>query len=292
MDVDRFARPIKEGSIQSLLESLPDIYAGRAFRRLISELSEAKAGNRMRLFGMGAHVIKVGLNPVLIDLMNSGWISGIALNGAGIIHDFEIAFAGKTSEDVSSQLEGGRFGMAEETGAFLNEAVRRGAEKKLGLGESIGRMIAESEFPFKHFSLLSSAYESGIPVTVHVALGTDIIHCHPDVDGNAIGQTSLQDFFLFTALVERLEKGLYINIGSAVILPEVFLKALASARNRGVGPKYFSTAVFDFIKHYRPLQNVATRPVEKQGKGAYFIGHHELMIPLLAAALKYGVTGS
>jgi hypothetical protein len=289
VDVESFARPLGEDTIRSFVDSLPDILAGRAFRELLGDMSAAKRGGRPCLFGLGAHVIKVGLSPVLIDLMKEGWISGLALNGACIIHDFEIAFAGKTSEDVPARLEEGCFGAAEETGAYLNQAVVSGAKEGLGLGEAVGGMIARSSFPFKGKSLLGAAYERNIPVTVHVAVGTDIIHYHPSVDGGALGKTSLQDFFLFCALVEKLKGGVYLNIGSAVILPEVFLKALSFARNRGKDPGPFSTAVFDFIRHYRPHQNVTTRPVEKQGRGAYFIGHHELMVPLMAAALKFGV---
>lgn len=288
VDVEKFARPAREDSVRAVMDSLPDILAGGEFKQLIRDLNEARIHDRLRLFGMGAHVIKVGLNPILIDLLEEGWISGMAFNGAGIIHDFEIAFAGKTSEDVPASLEEGRFGTALETGEFLNEAVRKGAEENLGLGESVGRMIAGSSFPFKHFSLLGTAYEKNVPVTVHVAIGTDIIHFHPSVDGKALGQTSLQDFFLFCAQVEHLEKGVYLNIGSAVILPEIFLKALAVVRSRGLEPGSFSTAVFDFIRHYRPHQNVVTRPPGPGGRGSYFIGHHEIMIPLLAAALKYG----
>lgn len=288
VDLGTFGRPVREDSIRAVMDSLPDILAGSDFKRLVRDLNVARIHERLRLFGMGAHVIKVGLNPILIDLMEEGWISGLAFNGAGIIHDFEIAFAGKTSEDVSSSLEEGRFGTAQETGEFLNEAVRKGAEDKLGLGESVGRMIARSSFPFKQFSLMGKAYEKNIPATVHVAVGTDIIHFHPNVDGKALGQTSLQDFFLFCAQVERLEEGVYLNIGSAVILPEIFLKALAVVRSRGVELESFSTAVFDFIRHYRPQQNVVTRPPGRGGRGAYFVGHHEIMIPLLAAALKFG----
>ncbi len=236
---------------------------------------------------MGAHVIKVGLSPVIIDMMRGGFVDALAFNGAGIIHDFEVAFAGRTSEDVDTQLKDGKFGMAKETGEMLNRCINLGSRKNLGLGEAVGKMIASSNFPHKDLSLLSTACELNIPVTVHVALGTDIIHFHPDVNGSAIGKTSLKDFFLFCLLVEKLEGGgVFVNVGSSVILPEVFLKAVSYVRNRSRPLSHFHTAVFDFISHYRPQQNVVKRPISGKGKGFYFIGHHEIMIPLLAAALK------
>jgi len=245
------------------------------------------SGDVSTIAAMGAHVLKVGLSPVLIDLMKNGWISAVALNGAGVIHDFEIALCGRTSEDVKSQVKKGRFGMARETGEMLNEAIRQGAEKGLGMGKAVGRMIARSKLPYKRFSLIGSAYRLGIPVTVHVAIGTDTIHFHPQADGEALGKTSLKDFFLFSGLVRRLDGGgVFMNIGSAVILPEVFLKAVSLVRNKGYRLENFSTAVFDFLHHYRPDQNVVRRPLGKKGKGFYFIGPHEILIPLLAAALK------
>jgi hypothetical protein len=232
-------------------------------------------------------VIKVGLSPIIIDLMKEGWITALALNGAGIIHDFEIAFTGQTSEDVQLQIKNGHFGMAQETGQMLNDAINSGEEKGLGLGEAVGEMIATSDFPHKDMSLLSAAYNLNLPVTVHVAIGTDIIHFHPKVKGEAIGNASLKDFFLFCSLLEKLEDGgVFVNIGSAVILPEVFLKALSFVRNKGWLLENFSTAVFDFIHHYRPYENVVKRPHGKKGRGFYFIGHHEIMIPLLAVSLK------
>jgi len=269
------------------VEGLPDILAGKDFKEFILAVRKAKSKKKPVIFAMGAHVIKVGLSPVLIDMMAEGWIDALALNGAGIIHDFEIAYAGHTSEDVSLQLKDGSFGMAKETGEMLNRAINAGSRKNLGLGEAVGKMIASSGFPYKDLSLLSTAHSLGIPVTVHVALGTDIIHFHPDVQGSAVGKTTLNDFFLFCALVEKLEGGgIYINAGSAVVLPEIFLKAVSFVRNKGFALSRFSTAVFDFISHYRPQQNVVQRPTKGKGRGFYFIGHHEIMIPLLAAALK------
>ncbi len=271
------------------IRTLPNVLAGKDFRDFLGLLYEARKRGNVILAAMGAHVLKVGLSPVLIDLMKDGWLSAVALNGAGIIHDFEIALCGQTSEDVESQIKHGRFGMAEETGQMLNEAIRRGAEDGLGLGEAVGRMIARSNFPHKRFSLLGSAYRLGIPVTVHVAIGTDTIHFHPRADGEALGKASLKDFFLFCGLVRRLDGGgVFMNVGSAVLLPEVFLKAVSFVRSKGYRLEHFSTAVFDFLHHYRPDQNVVRRPLGKKGRGFYFIGHHEILIPLLAAALKSG----
>ena len=269
------------------IRNLPNFLAARDFRDFLELLRNARKRRKAIIAAMGAHVLKVGLSPVLIDLMKDGWISAVALNGAGVIHDFEIAFCGGTSEDVGSQVRKGRFGMARETGEMLNEAIRQAAEKGLGMGEAVGRMVARSKLPYKRFSLLGSAYRLGIPVTVHVAIGTDTIHFHPRADGEALGKTSLKDFFLFSGLVRRLEGGgVFMNIGSAVILPEVFLKAVSLVRNKGYRLENYSTAVFDFIRHYRPDQNVVRRPLGKKGSGFYFIGSHEILIPLLAAALK------
>ncbi len=287
VSTSHFAEPfLPSGSFESFLSGLPDVLAARDLNNFVSLLRNAKKRKKTILCALGAHPIKVGLNPVFIDLMKEGWISGLALNGAGIIHDFEIAFSGYTSEDVGKQIKHGGFGMSRETGAKLNEAISKGQDN-LGLGEIVGKMLASSGFPFKHLSLLASAYELNIPVTVHVAIGTDTIHFHPKVSGAALGKTSLRDFFLFCSLVKGLnDGGVFFNIGSAVVLPEVFLKAVSFIRNKGSDLDGFSTAVFDFIHHYRPNQNVVKRPLGKKGKGYYFIGHHELMIPLLAADLK------
>lgn len=288
VDIKDFAKVLApEKAFSRFVSSLPDILAGRDFKEFISLMNNAKKKNKAIIFALGAHVIKVGLNPVIIDLMKGGWITALTFNGAGIIHDFEVAFAGQTSEDVELQIKNGQFGMAKETGEMLNEAINRGERKGLGLGEAVGELIAASDFPYKNLSLLFAAHSLNIPVTVHVAIGTDIIHFHPEAQGKALGKTSLKDFFLFCSLLEKLEGGgVFVNIGSAVILPEVFLKALSFVRNKGGTLKEFSTAVFDFIYHYRPYQNVVKRPSGEKGKGFYFIGHHELMVPLLAAALK------
>jgi hypothetical protein len=288
VDIRDFARPVRPGaSFAEFIDSWPGFLAARDFRDFVDLLVRARDRKKPILWAMGAHVIKVGLSPILIDLMKRGWISGLALNGAGIIHDFEIAFAGRTSEDVEAQIRDGRFGMARETGDLLNEAINSGAAEGCGLGESVGRLIALSRFPHRHSSLLGSAYGMGIPVTVHVALGTDTIHFHPRASGEAIGQASLRDFHRLADLVRGLNGGgVYLNIGSAVLLPEVFLKAVTLVRNQGRALDGFSTAVFDFIRQYRPAENVARRPLGKKGRGFYFVGPHEILVPLLAAALK------
>jgi len=286
VEISAFSAPSRAtDSIETFLSGLPDILAAKNFKNLISLLKKAKQQERALLWAFGAHPIKVGLNPVLIELMKRGWISGLALNGAGIIHDFEIAFSGHTSEDVNREIKTGQFGMSRETGAHINRAVEA-EQDTLGLGELVGKLIASSSYPYKDKSVLAAAYELNIPVTVHVALGTDTIHFHPGVNGAALGKTSLRDFFLFCSLVKGLNGGgVFLNVGSAVVLPEVFLKAISFSRNKGEQLDGFSTAVFDFNHHYRPSENVVKRPLGKTGKGFYFIGHHEIMIPLLAASL-------
>ncbi len=292
VSTSRFARPLgAEPTVAEFIRSLPRFLAADDFRAFLARLRRARARKRPILAGCGAHVIKVGLTPVLVDLMKGGWLTGLALNGAGIVHDFEVAFAGRTSEDVRTEIRTGRFGMARETGEWLNAVVREGAATGLGLGEAVGRMISRSRFRHRRLSLLANAYELGVPVTVHVAIGADIIHFHPGADGAALGETSLRDFFRFCGLLAEGDGGgAYLNIGSAVVLPEVFLKAVSFVRNKGVRLEDFTTAVFDFIRHYRPEQNVVLRPLGRLGKGFYFVGPHELMVPLLAAALKSKAT--
>jgi hypothetical protein len=284
--VENFARPVQPGAtVGDLLASLPDQLLGIEFPELVERLAAAHRKDRPILLGMGAHVIKVGLNPVLIDLMERKVITGLALNGAGIVHDTEIALAGKTSEEVEQVLGSGAFGAARETGETINEAICRGAATGKGLGQALGEDLLERKLPFNHLSLLATARRLDIPVTVHVAIGTDIVHIHPSADGAAIGQTSHHDFKVFCRLVSELEGGAYLNVGSAVLLPEVFLKALTIVRNLGHAVNRFTTANFDFIRHYRPLTNVVNRPTMSGGKGYNITGHHELMIPLLVAAL-------
>jgi hypothetical protein len=234
---------------------------------------------------MGAHPIKVGLNPILIDWMEQGVLKGIGMNGAGLIHDVEVAMVGHTSEEVDEEISKGTFGMVRETHEVINHAIRQGMEQGWGIGEAVGRTLLKEKFPFVHLSLLASGQRVGIPLTVHVAIGTDITHMGPSADGAAIGQGSLKDFHTFTSLVSQLEKGVFINLGSAVILPEVFLKALSLARNLGHPVVNLTTVNMDFIYHYRPDINVIKRPTLAGGKGYTLIGHHEVMVPLLAAAV-------
>lgn len=284
--VEDFARPLKSGMrVQELIESLPGQLAGKDFPELIKRIAEAHKKGKPIILGMGAHVIKVGLNPVLIDMMQKGIITAVALNGAGIVHDAEIAMVGRTSEEVADVLGAGAFGAARETGEVLNGAICRGAEKDIGLGEAVGEVLLEQDFPYNEQSILAQARKLDIPVTVHVAVGTDIIHIHPGADGAAIGQTSHYDFRIFCNLVANMDGGVYLNVGSAVLLPEVFLKALTVVRNLGHDVRNLTTANFDFIRHYRPATNVVHRPTLEGGRGFNFTGHHELMIPLLGAAL-------
>ncbi|MEE8185295.1 MAG: deoxyhypusine synthase family protein [Thermodesulfobacteriota bacterium] len=285
-----FASPMSKGaSFSEFLDSLPNILAAREIKEVVKAVINAHHKERMVVVGMGAHVIKVGLGPVIIDLMERGIVDAVVMNGAGIIHDFEIAYAGKTSEDVAAELGKGLFGMAEETGGLLNRAISRGVKRRWGIGRSVGEMIDNSRYPYKGLSILAAGARLGIPITVHVAIGTDILHIHPQMDGRATGEGSHIDFRLFAGVVARLEGGVYINIGSAVLLPEVFLKALTLVRNKGHKVKRFTTVNMDFIQHYRPVMNVVDRPTRGGGKGYRLTGHHEIMVPLLAAAIKEGL---
>jgi hypothetical protein len=281
-----FAKPYRKGSgIGAWLDSLPSILAAADFRAVVEAIRSAQRGDRGILWGLGAHVLKTGLSPVLIDLMDRGYISGLALNGAGVIHDFELALGGATSEEVDEALGPGRFGMADETGRLLNAAINEGVGRGLGLGQSVASWLHRASSSYSHLSVLAAAARLGIPVTVHVAIGTDIIHMHQDASGAALGEGSLRDFRYFVSNVARLMGGVYLNCGSAVVLPEVFLKAVALARNRGVSLDGLTTVNLDFVRLYRPQTNVVSRPVAGIGKGYSLVGHHELLIPLLAAAL-------
>jgi len=259
------------------------VLAARDLREVVQSIVRARKNGRPVILGMGAHPIKVGLSPIIINLMSRGVITGIALNGAGIIHDFELAYAGKTSEIVEDVISDGSFGMTKETAEFLNAAIRKGFDEGIGLGEAVGREIVSSSFPHKDLSILASGVRLDVPVTVHVAVGTDVIHMHPQADGAAIGACSLRDFRIFARLISELEGGVYINLGSAVILPEVFLKAVSLVRNLGYTLDRFTTLNMDFKSHYRPQVNVVNRPPGTGGKGYNIIGHHEIMFPLLAA---------
>lgn len=275
----------KGASFKQFIDSLPDILAARDFRECVHAIVQAKKRSKPVVFCMGAHVIKCGLSTIVIDLMHRGIITALAMNGAASIHDFEIAMIGKTSEDVPEGLGAGTFGMVEETGAMIHEALALGNATGLGAGWSIGRYILEKKLPHRNVSLLAQAARLRMPATVHIAIGTDTIHQHPHADGGVLGQTSMYDFKLFAGVVANLEGGVLINAGSAVILPEVFLKALTVARNTGHRVSHFTTIALDMITHYRAMQNVVRRPVASGGKGYYLIGHHELMIPLLSRAI-------
>jgi hypothetical protein len=285
--VNDFAGPVDAGgSLSEFLDALPNILASRELKELGGLIREARRRQRAVIAGLGGHVIKTGLSPVLIDLMKRGFVTAFAMNGSALIHDFEIALAGATSEDVDATLGSGSFGGAEETGRIINEALASGAADNIGAGEAVGRKLTAMSPPHAGKSILACAYEARVPVTVHVALGTDIVHIHPSVDGAATGQTTHHDFRLLCALVRDLnEGGVYLNLGSAVVLPEVFLKTVTVVRNLGEKLESFATANFDFIQHYRPLTNVVRRPVAGSGRGFSFTGHHELMIPLLAACI-------
>jgi hypothetical protein len=300
VSVSEFARVARSGAtIHDWIDSLPRILAGTNFRAVVNALESARRKRKPIIWGLGGHVIKVGLAPVLIDLLHRGYATTVAMTGAALIHDFEIALTGATSEDVPAVLDRGRFGMAEETGRYINEAISAGDKEGLGIGEAVGRLLTRSRSPrlarFQKFSLVAAAYHERVPVTVHQAIGTDIIHNHPSIDARALGAASHRDFRLLAALVAALDNGgVYLNVGSAVILPEVFLKCVSLAANLGHRLRAITTVNLDFIQHYRPMQNVVIRPTTAGGRGSRrnkshgyaLTGHHELMIPLLAATLK------
>jgi len=298
VSVQNFAKPAAVTlSLPKFLDSLPTILAANDLREVSAAIRQAKQKRKAILWGIGGHVIKVGLGPVVNDLMRRGFISGIAMNGAALVHDFEIALSGATSEDVDASLPSGEFGMATETGLFLNQIAVTASFNGIGYGEAVGKFLAARKLQQQNAaaSILFQAYKLKIPVTIHLAIGTDIPHMHPMADGAALGAVSLHDFRLFCALVAKIDDGgAYLNWGSAVILPEIFLKAVAIARNQRVSLKNITTANFDFIQHYRPLQNVVKRPTaagnarDSASRGFALTGHHELMMPLLAAALVAG----
>jgi len=282
--VEHFAKPYTGGGISAWLDSLPHILAADSFRSVVDALANARARKKMIIWGLGGHVIKCGLAPILIDLMHRGYATAFALNGAAAIHDFEIAIAGHTSEDVEAVLPDGSFGAAEETGREFNAALTCGQ----GFGESLGRHLETIADPrFTASSLLCETYCNSTPVTVHVAIGTDTPHTHPTANGEALGRATHHDFRLLCSLVKDIDDGgVYLNVGSAVVLPEVFLKAVSVVRNLGHPLASFTTVNFDFLQHYRPKVNVVERPHARAGGHGYSItGHHEIMIPLLAAAL-------
>ena len=277
--------PERGDSFSNFLEKLPDFFAVRDFRSVVAAIVQARKDRRPVILGMGAHPIKLGLSPIIIDLMRRGIITAVAANGACVIHDFEIAMEGHTSEDVARELCAGTFGMSKETGRGVNLAINKGVKKGYGIGKSVGEYISKGKYGFREKSIFCQAYELGIPLTVHVAVGTDIIHMHPEADGAAIGKGSMHDFRLLASVIADLEGGVYINLGSAVILPEVFLKALNIARNLGNKVERITTVNMDFIQHYRPRENVLKRPTMNCGQNFALTGHHEIMFPLLATAV-------
>ncbi len=288
--VKDFAQPLKDdSSLRDFLQSLPDILAVRSLRDLAAQIRRARELHKPIIWGMGGHVIKTGLADVIADLMRRGYVTGVAANGSVLVHDAEIALVGSTSEDVDATLGAGAFGAAEETGQLLNDAAREGARDGLGLGEAMGRALLALAPPHKAHSLLCAAYEMRVPFTAHVVIGADIAHFHKSVDGASLGATTHTDFRLLAELVRRMNGGgVYLNIGSAVVLPEIFLKAVTLVRNLGHPLADFTTANFDFIQQYRPLTNVVRRPTaDGAGRGYSITGHHELTIPLLAAAILY-----
>ena len=285
VQLDRVGKAFSGGSLKSFLSSLPDILAVKDFRSVVDAVVKARKNNKPVILGMGAHPVKVGLSPIIINLMENRVITAVAMNGACIVHDFELSLMGHTSEDVDIELCKGTFGMAEETGRDLNRAIKAGVQKGFGIGKSVGEYILKSKADYKGLSILSAASQLNIPATVHVALGTDIIHMHPEADGRSIGEGSLRDFRLFSSVVSDLKGGVYINLGSAVIMPEVFLKAIAVTRNLKYDVKDFTTVNMDFIQHYRARENVLRRPVLSGGRSYALTGHHEIMFPLLAAAV-------
>lgn len=293
VNTSMFGKPM-DGSenVPGFISKLPHILAGDSLRKLIRAILYARASGKPIIWGFGGHVIKVGLGPVFVDLIESGFVTGIAMNGSAAIHDFEVALQGTTSEEVEEQIGEGRFGMARETGDYMNAAVEDAVASGIGMGEGLGRFISDGEkrgiaFAHRSASVLAEAHSRNIPVTVHVAIGTDIIHAHPVASGKAIGEATYRDFRLFCTMTGELDSGgVYLNVGSAVVLPEVFLKAVSVVRNLGHRLEEFTTANLDFIQHYRPAQNVLKRPTQNSGQSIALTGHHEIMVPLIAAALK------
>lgn len=282
---------MRGGSFGAFLDSLPDVLAARDLKEVIRAIITARENGRPVVLGMGAHPIKVGLSPIIVDLIEKEVITAIATNGACVVHDFELAYIGYTSEDVCEGLCTGMFGMVKETGKLINEAINKGVRKGLGIGASVGNFISNGRLSHRELSIFAASYKKGIPATVHVAIGADIIHMHPEADGSLIGKGTMRDFLLLASVLGDLEGGVYINLGSAVIMPEVFLKALTMARNLGMKSEDITTVNMDFYQHYRPRENVLKRPTVMKGRSYALTGHHEIMFPLLAAAVLEGFKG-
>ena len=288
--IEDFGRPFTEGaSFAEFLASLPNILAAQSLKAVATEVRRAREAGKAIIWGIGGHVIKTGLAPLLIDLMERGFVTAIAANGSVLVHDSEMAMVGHSSEDVDASLGSGAFGAAEETGKLLNEAAQAGARDGLGLGEAMGRALLALNPPHADKSLLCETYRRRVPFTAHLTIGGDIPHFHPNADGAALGATTHTDFRLLASLVRNLhDGGVYLNLGSAVVMPELFLKSVTLVRNLGYPLGNFTTANFDFIQHYRPLTNVVRRPTaDGAGRGYAITGHHEIMIPLLAAAILH-----
>lgn len=283
---ENLAESYRKGStFVDFLRTIPPILGGEDFHFIVKRIGDAKAGGKRIIVGLGAHVLKVGLSPLIIQLLKRKFIDHVAVTGAFLIHDVELAMAGQTSEDVAEQIRDGSFGMAEETSGFLNGAIREGVREGKGMAFSVASKINEAIQTPAGPSILGSCAENGVGVSAHVAIGSDINHMHPEADGESIGVGSLRDFHAFTEVVMEMDEGVYLNIGSAVILPEVFLKAVSIARNLGCPLKNIATAALDFNRHYRVSENVVKRPTQDGGRGVYLVGHHEILIPLLVAAL-------
>ena len=284
---EHFGKPIRAGmSSSALLDAMPKLLGADSIRAVADTIVEARQKDRPVVLAMGGHVIKCGLQPLLKSLINADIITAVAMNGSAAIHDFEVSLVGATSEEVGDVLHSGDFGFSEETGAGMNRAIKAGLDKNIGFAQALGEWLISKEHPFKEYSLIATCVEKGLPVTAHVAMGTDIIHQHPEMDGAVTGEMSMRDFRLITSVVADLgDGGVWLNVGSAVIMPEVFLKALSIAQNLGYHVDNFTTANFDMNQHYRPMQNVIKRPTSGSGKGYSIVGHHEINLPLLAAAI-------
>jgi hypothetical protein len=283
--VENFARPLPRGAASAFLDSLPRILAGTSLREIVEAVAAARRGGRAVVAMVGGHVVKTGVSPCLVEWLDAGVLTAVAMNGAAAIHDVEVALCGRTSEDVEAGLRLGTFGMAEETAAFVNGAAIEAARRSEGLGEALGRLLIERAAPYRGVSLLASAHRAGVPATVHVAIGADVVHAHAACDGASVGDSSHRDFRILAAALAQVGSGVVMNIGSAVILPEVFLKALTVARNLGADPSGLVTVNLDFLQHYRPTQNVVVRPVRGVGRGYGVTGHHEFLVPLLTGAV-------
>jgi len=291
VDKNQFAK-LADVNANKLINCLPDLLKSKDLKELIEITSQAAIAQKPVILGIGGQVIKAGISPLIIDLIHNGVISAIACNGSVVIHDFEISCFGQTSEDVAQSLEDGSFGMASDTCDTINGVIVNAYKEKLGYGEAIGKYLLESNIPNPQLSIARNAYVTNTPLTVHIAIGTDINHQHRSSSGEAIGDCSARDFKIFTNQVSQLgDGGVFICCGSAVILPEVFLKALTVARNNGRPVQDFTTAVFDMNYHYRPSTNIVSRPVQSSGKGYYFVGHHEIMLPLFLLAVREKVLG-